>query len=571
MLAVGVLVLMALPLALGKPTAGSMHVLGRRDSPPAGYTLVGAASPGLMLDLRIALAQSDPLGLEEALYDVSTPSSEHYGQYLSKEEAANFVAPTSETLAAVNAWLAQNDVDAKTLTPAGDWLGISVPVSRANELLDAEFNVYADETSGKQAVRTLSYAVPQELQGHVTVVYPTTTFPSRNTRRPVIHSESVSAVSARSRRADTSDVDPSCASTITPSCLQSIYGIPSTPATQQSNQLAVAGYDDQWANRDDLETFLKTYRPDMSDLTTFKLQTLDGGTNNQTEADAGVEANLDIQYTVGVATDVPVVFISAGLDNHDGALEGFLDMTELLLNEDSPPRVWTTSYGPNEYDVPIELAYNLCYAYAQLGARGVSILFASGDGGVSGTQSSTCTDFVVPFPDGCPFMTNVGSTTGYAPEIAAWFSAGGFSNYWTRPLYQEAAVSSYLAYLGDTYVGLYNASGRAFPDVATQGVNFSVVIDQEFYMVDGTSCSSPTFASVIALLNDELAAEGNPPLGFLNPWLYGFAEWAFNDITIGNNPGCGTPGFNATIGWDPVTGWGSPNYTKMRLAAGLAS
>lgn len=39
----------------------------------------------------------------------------------------------------------------------------------------------------------------------------------------------------------------------------------------------------------------------------------------------------------------------------------------------------------------------------------------------------------------------------------------------------------------------------------------------------------------------------------------GFAG-AFNDITEGSNPGCGTEGYNATAGWDPVTGLGTPNF-----------
>ena len=50
------------------------------------------------------------------------------------------------------------------------------------------------------------------------------------------------------------------------------------------------------------------------------------------------------------------MFVSAGEDNHDGALAGFLDMADLLLNETSPPQVFTTSYGPNEDDIPIDLA-----------------------------------------------------------------------------------------------------------------------------------------------------------------------------------------------------------------------
>lgn len=52
----------------------------------------------------------------------------------------------------------------------------------------------------------------------------------------------------------TSDAVPaSCATTITPACLQAIYGVPTTAATQSSNTLAVSGYIDQWANEADLK------------------------------------------------------------------------------------------------------------------------------------------------------------------------------------------------------------------------------------------------------------------------------------------------------------------------------
>lgn len=55
------------------------------------------------------------------------------------------------------------------------------------------------------------------------------------------------------------------------------------------------------------------------------------------------------------------------------------------------------------------------------------------------------------------------------------------------------------------------------------------------------------------MLNDARISAGKPPLGFLNPWLYGKGYAGLNDITSGNNPGCGTEGFNATVGWDPGT------------------
>ncbi|KAI0683196.1 hypothetical protein BC835DRAFT_1296691, partial [Cytidiella melzeri] len=68
--------------------------------------------------------------------------------------------------------------------------------------------------------------------------------------------------------------------------------------------------------------------------------------------------------------------------------------------------------------------------------------------------------------------------------------------------------------------------------------------------------------------NDGLISAGRSPLGFLNPFLYANPS-AFHDITTGSNPGCGTDGFAAATGWDPVTGLGTPNFAALKKAAGL--
>lgn len=47
-------------------------------------------------------------------------------------------------------------------------------------------------------------------------------------------------------------VPASCNAAVTPACLQDLYGIPSTPATQSSNQIGVSGFIDQFANQADL-------------------------------------------------------------------------------------------------------------------------------------------------------------------------------------------------------------------------------------------------------------------------------------------------------------------------------
>lgn len=118
----------------------------------------------------------------------------------------------------------------------------------------------------------------------------------------------------------------------------------------------MSGFIDQFANQADLTTFLKALRPDIPSGTTFTLQTLDGGENPQDPEDAGVEANLDIQYTVGVATGVPTTFISVGDQNQDGELEGFLDIINFLLAQSNPPKVLTTSYGFDERFISVTAA-----------------------------------------------------------------------------------------------------------------------------------------------------------------------------------------------------------------------
>ena len=61
-----------------------------------------------------------------------------------------------------------------------------------------------------------------------------------------------------------------------------------------------------------------------------------------------------------------------------------------------------------------------------------------------------------------------------------------------------------------------------------------------------------TAAAIFSQLNDYRMTKNMAPLGWLNPWLYGIGYLGMNDITSGNNPGCGTDGFEAAKGWDPV-------------------
>ncbi|KAI0062174.1 family S53 protease [Artomyces pyxidatus] len=539
-----------------------MVVRERHDRVPNGFVHSGVAPSDVVLNLRIGLAQGNFPGLEEALYAVSTPGSELYGHHLSKEEAEAFVEPTAETSTSIKSWLASHGLSATAATPAGDWLKLSLTVEQANELLDANFSTFTHKNTGRQTIRTLSYSVPAELTTHITFVHPTVLFPMKP------FGTGLNFKSLGKAKRDSDAASASCENEFTPACIQELYGIPTKRATQESNHLAVTGSLGNFANKADLKFFLTQFRKDLPVSTTFSLQTLDGGSNSQKRSEAGSEADLDTQYTIGIASGVPVTFISVGNDDNDG-IGGFLDIIEFLLNETSVPHVLSTSYGFDENYLTTDIVTPVCNAYAQLGARGTSLLFASGDGGVSGGQfTSDCTTFIPTFPSTCPFVTSVGGTAGLHPETAANFSAGGFSTLFPMPSYQAEAVNWFLSGLGSTFSGLFNASGRAYPDLSAVGVNVPIVWEGKVGTVDGTSCSTPITAGMIALLNDELIAAKKSPLGFLNPFIYQNSD-IFTDITAGTNPGCGTNGFIAGKGWDPVTGVGSPVFAKLRTAVGL--
>jgi tripeptidyl-peptidase-1 len=156
--------------------------------------------------------------------------------------------------------------------------------------------------------------------------------------------------------------------------------------------------------------------------------------------------------------------------------------------------------------------------------------------------------FLPVFPASCPYVTSVGSTLGFAPEKAINFTGGGFSNVFPSPYYQTAAVAGFLETIPSDFAGIFNSTGRGYPDVATQGWNFEIVVDGQVFLEGGTSASAPTFASIIALINDRLVAAGKPVLGFLNPFLYSTASSTFTDITSGHNSGNVCPASSVSPG-----------------------
>ncbi|KAI0331225.1 subtilisin-like protein [Cubamyces sp. BRFM 1775] len=584
--------------ALARPAAPDrLLVHERRDAIPNGFKYVGKANPDTTLELRIALVQGDPAGLEAALYDVSTPGSKNYRKHLSKAQESDglsrassspnlvshchvqveaFVAPKAESAQAVKAWLAKNNVTATTISPAGDWMSVKLPVAKANAMLDTTFSQYIHEKTNTTMIRTMQYSVPDAVKQHLAAIHPTTAFTEPISSRAGIQTfggaqaskdssqrakVSAAATSHTTLPRPVAAVDDSCKGLITPECLQSLYNIPSAPASSNQSNLFVTIFGQEAPTQNDLQLFLGEFRQDNGRRPAeVVLGGIDGSTGGFGSTGT-LEASLDLQYTAGLATEVPVFVLSVGSQNSDG-IDGFLDAINTLLGQDPAPQVLTTSFGFNEPGLPAPIATNLCNAYAQLGARGTTVLFAS----TAASREYSPRRTVLRSSRRSLRRAPCG-TTNTGPEVAASLSAGGFSTIFARPAYQNDSVNAYLHTLGNTNSGLFNPSGRAYPDIAAQAQNFQVFINGQVVNVDGTSAASPTVASVIALVNDAILEGGGQPVGFLNPFLYSSAAGAMNDITQGSNPGCGTNGFPAAQGWDPVTGLGTPDFNKLLASA----
>lgn len=513
------------------------------------------ADASMPLDLTVAVKQQNTDKLESTLFAVSDPDSPRFGQHLSKEEVDALVAPKPESIARVLGWLASTgDIDVAadvTATDNSDMLTVRTTVGVAEKLLHAEYFVYTHVTMKDLEIVRLggsSYSVPTEVAPHIDFVGPSLRFP----------------LPQMVRRVDLTDgMGDDEFGGVTPDFLRKLYKVGDTMAQPATGSLqSCAQFLGQYYSPSDLASFFQQEYP----AAEGQKPTVNGP--NQ-PSNPGMEATLDIQYIMSMGAKVPTIFWStAGQQPHNPQNEPFLVWLQNIAKtaDADQPKTISASYGDNEGGVNFPYAQRVNTEFQKAGARGISIMFSSGDGGVAGGQPTECTKFIPTFPAGSPYVTAVGGTTG-SPETAASLSSGGFSDYWARPKYQDAAVTAYMksgVQLPDS--SRYNHTGAGFPDVSAQAENFVIVYGGGSTGVSGTSCSSPTFSGIVALANDARLAAGKSTLGYLNPLIYKNGD-AFQDVTSGNNPGCGTNGFQATTGWDPVTGWGSMDFTKFKNLA----
>jgi tripeptidyl-peptidase-1 len=308
--------------------------------------------------LQVALAQGDAAGFEQAVLDMSTPDHPNYGKHFrTHDEMKRMLQPTASSVDAVLQWLKEAGIT--DITQDADWMTFQTTVEKANHLLDANFQYYTNRYKHVERLRTLEYSVPDSLVPHVNLVTPTTRFGQLHPNRMTLHGKAKAADETFRKAVQSASTD--CNSAITPQCLKDLYKVGGYQAdASNGNKVAFASYLEQYARYSDLALFEQNIAP-YADGLNFTVIEYHGGLNDQNSPADSSEANLDLQYIVGVSAPVPVTEFSTGgraplvpdLDQPDPNNvnnEPYLDFLQNVVKMDDKdlPQVISTSYGEDE-------------------------------------------------------------------------------------------------------------------------------------------------------------------------------------------------------------------------------
>lgn len=571
------LLMPVLVATLATATPLSSQIMTKQDlaGVPAGWEFKAAAPAHMTMDMHIGLKEQNLDKLEKLALEMSDPDHPSYGKHMTKAEIDALTAPSKATVDAVTEWLASHGVPAGELNSG--FMKVAVTIEKAEQMLNTKYGVYHDAARSRSTVRTTKYSLPKSVHDSISLIQPTTLFTDFGMGRA--KAQSYKPVVARA--SDAKKASACAQGNFTPDCLRENYNVKGyTPSNKTT--IAMTGFLGEDPSTNDLNKFLTKYTTFPKD-SSYSVVVINNGTNNNSGTG---EANLDTQIVKGLTYPMKNVFYSTGgsppFIPDEGTVnntnEPYLDWVQYMVGLDEVPPTVSNSYGDDEQTVPKDYADKVCTQFMKLGARGVSVLLSSGDEGVAGIRDenhnpgchlndgSKAEKFLPSFPPTCPWVTAVGGTTGVgANEAGEHDGGGGFSNYYAQPDYQKAAVASYVKGLGKSFEGMYNTSGRAYPDISAAYNNYPIYLKGKHVYYGGTSAACPTVASVIAILNDYLISQGKSPLGFLNTWLYKKGNTMIRDIAQGNNVDCHqNAAFPAKAGWDASTGWGVPDFVKMK-------
>jgi kumamolisin len=244
--------------------------------------------------------------------------------------------------------------------------------------------------------------------------------------------------------------------------------------------------------------------------------------------------------------------------------EGFLHAVEkAIADEINRPSVLSISWGSPESGWTAEVMAKFDKAFQLAAERGITVVCAAGDGGV--TDGVIDGKQHVDFPASSPWVLACGGTLltvskqGIRTEVV-WNdgtsgTGGGVSSVFSLPEWQSQA---------GVPADQEGHRGRGIPDVAANASpqsGYSIYAHGNPVVIGGTAAATPLWAGLIAVLNQGLGRN----VGHLNPALYSKLGPTdiLHGITVGNNGVSGVEGYVAGPGWNACAGWGTPNGMKL--------
>ena len=301
--------------------------------------------------------------------EVSDPTSPKYGQYLTQRQIDEIVAPKSEDVQAVTSWLAANGVGYQR--KGVSTIEARTTVGKAGELLQTNFHVARHDADNYAVVQAGDYVLPSAIHNAVAAVFGLHGLPiPRNILAP-----------------------PHMPANVTPAVIYSTYGVDFKEASRSDkNTQAVAEFQGQFMNSTDLATM---FAQEVSQIdANYKVGTDDvvsKWVGKHIENSGGVEAELDIQFIMGVSPGIKTEFWEFPGQDFCGDLNMW---TGNLTSGDDCPLVHSVSYGWQGNLTQIQCKDENVDAvdgnFAKLAAKGISIMISSGDSGSGYSPNNAC-------------------------------------------------------------------------------------------------------------------------------------------------------------------------------------
>jgi subtilase family serine protease len=518
-------------------------------------------------NVRLVLAQTDlqRADLEQFLERQRDPGSADYQDWLTPEQYGERFGLSENDLAIVSSWLKSEGFVVEQVARARNWITFNGTAGQIAQAFHTE--LHHVEVNGEAHFANIADPrIPGLLAGMVDSIRGLDDFRPKPLRTASLHHPQFNSSNGYHY--------------LSPGDLATIYDIEALynagfDATGQ--ELVIAGQTDM--SLTDVRAFRAEFHLPARDPQ-MVLFGADPGANE----DDQIEASLDLEWSGAVARNATIIYVYS---------QNVFDSIQYAIDQNLAP-VMSSSYGGCELDA-ISFFRTLAQ---QANAQGITWMNASGDSGAAGCdadgQQVARQGPAAAFPADIPEVTAVGGTEFSDAGGSYWSTRNGTNSvsalsYVPEKAWNDTAMGSGLAAGGgapslvyskpwwQTGPGVPNDEARDVPDVslAASGAHdaYLMYFRGELMAVGGTSASSPSFAGIVSILGQYLAAKGaisKPGLGNINPALYNLAQntsGLFHDITAGNNivpcapnsKGCvnGSFGYDAGPGYDLPTGLGS--------------